>query len=183
MTAQAGRLVAIGVGNVLRTDDAVGVRVIEGLRARTERDSHALPAGTRLLDGGTLGLDLLGIVRDARGLVLVDAVRMGAPAGTVSVLDGDAIERACGQRDGRATNAVAELLAVARLMAWLPEPVALVGIEVADTEVGMHLTPVVDGAIPAAMDAVMAELRRMDGQPATGNHGGAATGRMAGATA
>jgi len=42
---------------------------------------------------------------------------------------------------------------------------------------------VVDGAIPAAMDAVMAELRRMDGQPATGNHGGAATGRMAGATA
>ncbi len=79
----------IGVGNVLRGDDAVGVRVVEGLRAAVAGDPHALPAGTRLVDGGTLGLDLLRSIRDARAVVLVDAVRLGGPAGTVSVLRGD----------------------------------------------------------------------------------------------
>ena len=183
MTAPALPLAAIGVGNVLLSDDAVGVRVIEGLRAMAEHDPLALPPGTRLIDGSTLGLDLLGIVREARGVVLVDAVRLGAPAGTVSVLHGDAIVSAGGHRDGQAAGAIGELIAVARLMAWLPEPVAMVGIEVADIELGVHLSPVVDGALPAAMDAVRTELRRMDGLPVASSTGGGVAGPMAGATA
>jgi hydrogenase maturation protease len=135
------------------------------------------------VDGGTLGLDLLRVVHGARGVVLVDAVRLGAAAGTVSLLHGDAIVEAAGVLDGRAAGAVGELLAVARLMGWLPEPVALVGVEVADIGFGTDLTPVVDGALPAAMDAVRHELRRMDELPATGMQGGVATGRLAGTTA
>ncbi len=183
MTREAGRLVAIGVGNVLLTDDAVGVRVIEALRAKAARDPMALPPDTELVDGGTLGLDLLRVVDGARGVVFVDAVRTGAPAGTVTALDGDAIVSVGGRRDGQPASAVGELLAVARLMGWLPEAVAMVGIEVADIELGVHLTPLVDRAMPAAIDAVLAQLRRMDEQPATATSGGAATGRSAGATA
>ena len=68
-------------------------------------------------------------------------------------------------------------------LAWLPEPVAMVGIEVADIELGVHLSPVVDGALPAAMDAVRTELRRMDGLPVASSTGGGVAGPMAGATA
>ncbi len=183
MTTPLRPLVAIGVGNVLLTDDAVGVRVIEDLRELAAHDPRVLPAGTDLVDGGTLGLDLLGLVRDARGVVLVDAVRLGAKAGTVSILHGDAIVAAGGSRDGRPTSAVGELLAVARLMGWLPEPVAMVCIEVAETGFGADLTPLVDGARRRAMDVVRGELRRMDKLPTTGIDGGGATARMAGATA
>jgi len=183
VTAAALPLVAIGVGNVLRRDDAVGVRVIEGLRAVAAHDPRALPPGTRLVDGGTLGLDLLGVVEGARGVVLVDAVRLGGTAGTVSVLHGNAIVSAGGHRDGEPTSAVGELLAVARLMAWLPEPVSMVGIEVADIEFGVHLSPMVEAALPAAMDAVRTELRRMDDLPTTPTAGGHATGPLAGAMA
>jgi hydrogenase maturation protease len=183
VTAPVLPLVAIGVGNVLRSDDAVGVRVIEALRAAAEHDPQALPPDTRLIDGGTLGLDLLGAVRGTRGVVLVDAVRLDGPAGSISVLQGDAIVGAGGHRDGQPTSAVGELIAVARLMDWLPEPVAMVGIEVANTEIGPHLSPLVDLALPAAIDAVRAELRRMDELPTRSSTGGAATGPMAGATA
>ncbi len=183
MTAPALPLVAIGVGNVLLGDDAVGVRVIEGLRAIAAHDPQALPPDTRLVDGGTLGLELLGTVGMARGVVLVDAVRLGGAAGTVSVLHGDAIVSAGGHRDGRPASAVGELIAVAKLMAWLPEPVAMVGIEVADIEFGVQLSPVAEGALPAAMDAVRAELRRMDESSTTPTTGGFAAGPMAGATA
>jgi hydrogenase maturation protease len=176
-------LVAIGVGNVLLGDDAVGVRVIERLRAGAEHDPRSLPTDTRLIDGGTLGIDLLRIAREARGLVLVDAVRLGGPAGNVSTLHGDAIVAVGGSADGGASTAVGELLAVARLMNWLPEPVALVGIEVEDLELGLHLTAAVEAAIPAAMEAVRDELRRMDELPAARITGGGSTRRVAGATA
>jgi hydrogenase maturation protease len=183
VTAPALPLVALGVGNVLLGDDAAGVRVIEGLRALAADDPEALPPETRLVDGGILGLDLLAVISAARGVVLVDAVRLGGAVGAVTVLHGDAIVRAGGERDGQPASAVGELVAVARLMGWLPEPVALVGIEVAGIEPGMSLSPVVEGALPAAMDAVRMELRRMDGPPTTPTAGGTATGPLAGATA
>ena len=163
-------LVVIGVGNVLLRDDAIGVRVIEALREVQEHDPAVLPDHTRLVDGGTLLMDLLHTLRDARGRVLVDALHLGGPEGSVSVMYGDAIVQTDGahaQADmapGQAPNSVAELLAMARLMGWLPEPVALVGIEVTHTEFGTDLSPVVADALPRAIRTVRDELRVMDEQ-------------------
>ena len=182
MTAPVRPLVVIGVGSVLRADDAIGIRVVEGLRALAERNEHVIPSGARLVDGGTLGLDLLPTVREARGLVLVDAVRLGGEAGTVSVLDGDALV-AAERGDDSSTGAVDELLATARLMDWLPEHIAMVGIEAADIGFGVDMSPSVAAALPVAMDAVRAELHRMDVIQATGMSGGGASARVAGATA
>ena len=183
MTGLAPDLAVIGVGNVLRGDDAVGVRVVEGLRMAVDCDPHVLPARTRLVDGGTLGLDLLRTIRDARAVVLVDAVHLGGAFGTVSVLRGDEIAGPAGHRDDTAPGALGELLATARLLGWLPGDLALVGIEVADIDFGIGMSPEVAGALPGAMSAVRAELHRMNLNPATGMAGGAATARMAGATA
>jgi hydrogenase maturation protease len=156
-------LVVIGVGNILRRDDAVGVRVVESLREIQEHDPVALPDQTRLVDGGTLLMDLLPAVRGARGLVLVDALRLGEPEGTVSVQHGDAIVPVSGA-GGQQASPLGELLAAGRLMGWLPEPVALVGVEVTHIDFGTELTPVVAAVLPAAVDAVRQELRVMDEQ-------------------
>jgi hydrogenase maturation protease len=155
-------LVVIGVGNVLLRDDGIGVRVVEGLRGLQQRDPDALPRETRLFDGGTLLLDLQHAVRDAQGLVLVDAVHLGGPEGSLHVRRGDAIV-AAGGRNGLAPNSVDELLAVARLLGWLPERIVLVGIEVDHTEFGAELSPGIAAALPRAIETVCAELRAMDG--------------------
>jgi hydrogenase maturation protease len=182
VSEQARPLVVVGVGNVLLTDDAIGIRVVDGLRRLQADDPAALPVGTRLVDGGTLLVDLLHTVRDARGLVLVDAVRLGEPVGAVSVLHADAILSA-GASTGREADATAELLALARLLGWLPEAVTLVGIEVADTRFGADLTPLVAAALPLAMDAVRAELRAMDEQIAACRNSAAAPSETTGALA
>lgn len=158
----AAPLVVIGVGNVLLSDDAIGVRVVEALRVRAAGEPAMLPAGTRLVDGGTMGADLAGIVRGCRGLVLVDAVRTGGRAGDVTVLHDEGIRASGTGVDGGSVDGVVELLAVARLMRWLPEEVSLVGIEAAEVALGLHLSTAVEAGIPAAMDAVVEELRRMD---------------------
>ena len=59
----------LGLGNILLGDEGVGVRVIECLLER-----HDFPEGVRVVDGGTLGLELLPYVEDASRLLVVDAV-------------------------------------------------------------------------------------------------------------
>lgn len=181
MSAQTG-LVVIGVGNVLLGDDAVGVRVVEALGVAARSDPGMLPPDTRLVDGGLLGLDLLGCVRGSRGLVLVDAVRLGGTVGEVRVLDAEDL-RAVDAAAGGARTAVMELLATSALMGWLPTQVALVGIEVGDLEAGVGLSPTVAGAVALAVTTAGCELHRMKNLLGSETQDGDPIRPMAGAVA
>jgi hydrogenase maturation protease len=166
--AAPGPAVVIGVGNILLHDDGVGVRVVEELQLLAHHDPQLVPTGTRLVDGGTMGLDLLRMVQGARSLLLLDAVNFDEAPGTVSVLRGDAIVGAGGRGGGATSGSVGELLAVARLMGWLPDPVSLVGVQVGDTRFGVGLSPQVEAALPGAVEAARAELRALEEIVATG---------------
>ena len=93
-------IVVLGIGNTLLGDDAVGIRVLEALGRLAGHDPAVLPPGTHLVDGGTLGIELMRTVEGARALLLLDAVDIGATPGEVVVLAGDAITAA--GDDGRA---------------------------------------------------------------------------------
>ena len=162
MTAATGPALVLGVGNVLLGDDGVGVRVVEELRRLAADDPAAVPAGARLVDGGTLGLGLLDAVRGARSLLLLDAVNLDQEAGTVGVLRGDAIFVSGGRGAATIPGSVGEMLAAARLMGWLPDLVTLVGVQVGDTGFGMGLSSEVEGAVSRAVDIARTELRVLD---------------------
>ena len=49
------RILVLGVGNILLTDEAIGVRIVEALEQR-----YILPDYVEILDGGTAGMELLG---------------------------------------------------------------------------------------------------------------------------
>ena len=161
-TASVAPAVVLGVGNVLLRDDGVGVRVVEALRSAAASDPASLPADTRLVDGGTLGLDLLGDLAGARSLLVVDAVDLGQPAGTVRVLRDPELSAIAGGTRHGIGGGVSGLLGMARLLGWLPSRVSLVGIQADDTGSGNDLTECVSAALPRAVDAVRAELRRLD---------------------
>ena len=161
-----GPAVVLGVGNVLLRDDGIGVRVVQELARLTADDPRTVPSGTRLVDGGTLGLDLLATVRGARSLLLVDAVSLGRAPGSVIILRGQAITAAGG--DGATAGGVGELLAMGRLMGWLPDQVTLLGIEAGDTGMGVGLSPGVEAAVPVAVETARAELCALDELAAAG---------------
>jgi hydrogenase maturation protease len=161
MTA-AGCNVVIGVGNVLLGDDGAGVRALEALRSEAAREPGTVPPATRLVDGGTLGVDLLVEMEGARSLLLIDAVDLGQPAGTVSVLRGEAILDA-GTGSGRcAPVGVSGLLSVARLAGCLPGPIALVGVQVDEMNLGAGLSGRVAAALPRAVEVARDVLRELD---------------------
>jgi hydrogenase maturation protease len=142
----------IGVGSVLMGDDGVGVHVAALLAAAGPDAPAALPPHTRIVDGGTLGLDLLSLVREAGVLVLVDAVDRGLQPGSVCVLRGPELD---------APGPIGELLDTARLLGWLPERVSMIGIQVGSIGHGPGLTEPVAAALPRAAAMVSTELRAL----------------------
>lgn len=84
-------LVVIGCGNLNRSDDAAGVRVIQALREHFKND---LPAQVRLFDAGTGGMEVMFQARGASALVIVDACRSGSEAGAIFKLPGAEIDTA-----------------------------------------------------------------------------------------
>jgi hydrogenase maturation protease len=162
MSGHDGSLVVIGLGNVLLRDDAVGVRVVEAMRSLADLDPEAVPWGTRLLDGGTLGLDLIRHLGGCRGLLLVDAVDLGLAPGAVTVLSGDDVTSCRGTAGAPALNGMAELVAVARLLDVWPPAVALVGVQVDSIGVGTELSPCLEGALPSAVEAAFHALGSLD---------------------
>ena len=163
MTRDERPIPVIGVGNVLLGDDGVGVHVIEALVRMVRRDPDVLPRGTRLLDGGTLGLNLLGELDDARALILVDAVDLGHAPGTVSVLRGDELAAAVGRGALSRQGGVSELIATASLLAILPPDVVLVGVQAGEINVGQALSREVAAALPAAAEATRREAHALAG--------------------
>ena len=81
-------LVVIGCGNLNRSDDAAGVRVIEQLR---HEFGAALPRGVKLFDAGTGGMEVMFQARGASALIVVDACRSGSEAGAIFRLPGSEI--------------------------------------------------------------------------------------------
>jgi hydrogenase maturation protease len=163
MTGVEGSITVVGIGNVLLRDDGVGVHVVRELERLVDRGEVRLARGTRLVDGGTLGMDLLPIVAGSRALVLVDALCGGQPPGTVGVIRDDALHGGQAVAGRIIDPGVGDLVGAAALLGTLPDAVVLVGIEPGEIAVGLELSPVVRAALPAAVAAVVEELGRLGG--------------------
>ncbi len=145
----------LGLGNILMRDEGVGVRVVERLLQRCE-----FPAEVQVLDGGTLGLDLLPWVEDADRLLVVDAVDMGAEPGTTTRLEGEEVPAFLGLKISPHQIGLADLLAASRLRGHFPQQLVLWGVQPAVIEVGLELSPSVETQVEALVEGVLAELTK-----------------------
>jgi len=147
----------IGVGNEHRSDDRSGLEVARALRA-------PLLGKARVEECASEGIALLDVWREAERVLVVDAVRSGAPPGTVHRLDASAGSLP-GFRSATSTHglSLAEAVALANGLGCLPHHLVVYGIEVANVEMGDGLTPAVARGIREATVRILAEI---EGAPA-----------------
>ena len=152
-------VLALGLGNLLLGDDAVGLRLLEMLQA------ESADPRVEFVDGGTQGISLTGYLANRRGVLVLDAIGLGAAPGTVHVLRRDDVTN---MRARRASNAHEGnglgLLETARLLGDWPDEVAVVGIEPACVRTGIGLSPEVETGLQDALSEAREILRDYIGE-------------------
>ncbi len=146
-------ILVLGIGNLVMSDDGIGVRVIQLL---TER--YRFPAGVTLLDGGTLGLDLLPHLEGVERLLVIDAVDTGTAPGSLARLAGDDVPIVLETKVSLHQMGLKDLLAVATLQGFDPCEMVLWGVQPEMIEMGMELSPAVSAQIEPLMQNVLREL-------------------------
>ena len=149
------RTLVLGLGNILLRDEGLGVRVAESLGRR-----FAFPPEVTVLDGGTLGLDLLPRLDGIERLLVVDAVKFGRAPGEIVRLEGDEVPAALDVKISPHQVGVQDLLAGARLLGSEPAHVVLWGMEPERLDPGTGFSASVSEALPRLEASVLDELDR-----------------------
>ena len=155
-----GQILILGLGNILLKDEGVGVRVVERLLERYE-----LPERVQALDGGSRGLALLNFLEGVSKLLIVDAVQAGEEPGTLIRLEGDEIPAFLSPKVSPHQEGLADLLFAAKVVGLYPEEVVLWGVEPAEIETGLELTPLIASKVDELIEKVLEELRRWGVEP------------------
>lgn len=158
----APRIAVFGIGNLLRSDDAFGPRVIERIDAL-----GIMPSSVRVADLGTPGLDLASHVAGFDLVVLIDTVMIDAPPGTLVRLSKDdlvapreATPQSNPPRPPRPPRprmtmhdaGIEDAIALAELAGNPVGEVELIGVVPVCLDQGVSLSPHVEAAIDRAVN-------------------------------
>ncbi|TCK62133.1 HyaD/HybD family hydrogenase maturation endopeptidase [Seleniivibrio woodruffii] len=147
------KLLVLGIGNLVMNDDGAGVLAVQELMKEFQ-ETETL----RIMDGGTLGLDLLVYIEWADRLIIADAVDFGLEAGTIVCVDGDDIDTVFENKLSAHQMGMKDMLATAALMGVRPKEVRLYGIQTKSIEMDMTLSPEVSAALPKLTEHLRKEI-------------------------
>lgn len=156
MLDTTGRIMLLGVGNILLTDEGVGVHAVNRLEATLgPRDDVAV------IDGGTLSFTLAAPIADCDGLIVIDTAQLHAAPGTVRIFHGADMDAflATGPKTSVHEVSLMEVLGMAHAQDALPARRALIGVQPERFGWGEAPTPAVAAAIPVACALAEATLK------------------------
>ena len=153
----APRLLLLGLGNDILTDDAVGLHVVHEL----QRELAGHPA-IDCRETTEMGLALLDFITGYRAVAIVDSIQTGKAApGFLHELDALALN----QLTGRTPHfvGVSETLALGKQLGLpMPEQVRVFAIEVEDPfTLGTALTPALQAALPGIIARIRTALQHL----------------------
>jgi hydrogenase maturation protease len=151
------RLLVLGLGNDILTDDAVGLHVVHEL----QRELAGHPS-IDFRQTTEMGLALLDFITGYRAVAIVDSIQTGKAApGFLHELDATALN----QLTGRTPHfvGVSETLALGKQLGLaMPEKVRVFAIEVADPfTLGTALTPALQAALPGIIARIRTALQHL----------------------
>ena len=149
-------IIIMGVGNLLLTDEGFGIHIIKLLE-----EHYEFPKNVSVIDGGVLGLNLLGVISEADHLIVIDAVKNGETPGSLYRIEGNAIPERVRAKNSLHQVDFLETLTLCQALGKTPETVIL-GVEPEDIEtLGIDLTQTTMRRVNEMIKMVLAELDRL----------------------
>jgi hydrogenase maturation protease len=147
------RAVVLGVGNILLSDEGIGVHAVNALAERYE-----IPREVEVIDGGTSAMDCLDQIADADLLLIADCVRGGREPGALVRLGDGELKAFFRTKISPHQVGLCDVLATLALHEIAPARTVLIGAEPKSFALGLEPTPELAAILPALVEALVAEL-------------------------
>lgn len=151
-TASPIRIVILGIGNELLSDEGIGVHTIKALQKMD------VPPEIEIYEGGTDGFGLINIIVETDRLIVIDSIRGGSEPGTIYKFD---IEDAPSSPDLFKTSVhqigILEVINLSSLIGKTPKT-TVIGVEPESISTGMELSDKVKVKIPRVIQLIFEEL-------------------------
>ena len=147
-------IVVLGVGNILLTDEGLGVHVVEDLKA-----NYTFTPQISLIDGGTMGMELLTYMRGMKKILLIDAVNGGEAPGTIYEFPHRELEQYFTDHISVHEVGMQDILRIRAIQENPLEDAIVIGVEPESLEVGFEPSAPVQKALPEVKDRVLRVLR------------------------
>ncbi|MHB8076225.1 HyaD/HybD family hydrogenase maturation endopeptidase [Desulfosporosinus fructosivorans] len=146
------KIMVMGVGNILLSDEGLGVRFLDMLKKKD------LPENVELLEGGTAGLELVHLIQEVDFLIIVDAINAQAEPGALFRFHPGDIKVFPEQYEVSFHQiGIIEVLAMANVLGHAPITL-IFGIQPKTLEWGMEISPEITALFPRLTEVILNEI-------------------------
>ena len=148
------RLLVLGLGNILLSDEGLGVYALRWLE-----ENCKLPPEVELVDGGTGGLSLLSILASVDVLIVIDAITLGKKPGTIYCFSEEILtNQNLLEKISTHEISFSDILSILHLKGEKPKRIFILGMEPKSLEVGTELSEEVKKNIPRLCQLVLEKI-------------------------
>jgi len=159
MTQESKRILVMGVGNILWTDEGLGVRIVEWLERNYEFSDNV-----SLYDGGTLGMRLMDPIMNSDLLIVVDAVLGDGEPGDVYRLTGEDLRKSLAFKNSMHQTDLVDTLIYCDIAGHRPEAV-VIGVEPYDFQtMAVEVSECIAAKMPEIASRVLDEIKTAGGE-------------------
>ena len=148
-------LLILGVGNLLLTDEGIGVHAVNFLLK-----NYAIPNAIEVVDGGTAGMELLTAIAQANQVIILDAIKTGKPAGTIIHLEDKEVPTFFRTKLSPHQIGLSDILAAVKLTGEQPDKVTILGIEPYSIELSMELSDIVAAQMNKFIELIVQQVNK-----------------------
>ena len=145
----------LGIGNVILQDEGFGVRALELLR-----ETYDFPPEVQLIDGGTLGAELLSFITGTERLLVLDSINGGEAAGTLFRFENEAVMAHFQDKLSVHEVGIQDVLATLEVTGRPIPSVVVLGAQPYAVGAGVALTPAMAALLPEMERRALEELAR-----------------------
>lgn len=145
-------VLVLGLGNILLSDEGAGVQAVEELKRR-----YDVSDAVEIIDGGTMGIELLPYFDNRSHVLIVDAVQADNQPGTIVRIDDPPAYFS--SKTSPHQIGLADVMGVAAITDNLPPNITLFGIEPKRLSTDLSLSKEVARNIGRLVDMLVEELK------------------------
>jgi hydrogenase maturation protease len=154
VTGQSKKDVVVGLGNILLSDEGIGVHIVRRLAEVKERYPQV-----DFIDAGSAGMSLLHLIANRKKAIIIDCAKMGEEPGTIRRFTSNEVQsiKQLSHYSLHETD-ILQVINLSKQLGERPEKIVFFGVEPESLDLGQNLSKTLAGKIDSYITEICKEL-------------------------